>query len=337
MFEKIILILFLYFLLPLPTQHALADSLKDRDIDIIEQSQRLAAEKYNKKLPQIIDEITTLKTVSSSGRTLIYHYQIFKSANDLDKSLFGKKMKSHLKDNVCKETNMRFMLEKGGSYKYKYTDKSNLPLGTFFINISDCNSGTSEITQRKTNFLTVKLPRGIDVQLPNTWWSLGKELKQMIEISVEAVFDLSDLELPEGKETNLISANSMPRTTYASIRIDSIIPPSFKNSEIISLTASNIREQGIEFHQTIKRMLPHQGLELIDFYGYRLEQISGYPCFVAEYRRTGLKGPVITQINQIISPNQEIRIVLAYRESEAVIWKPVIAKIRKSVNIKIWP
>jgi len=191
--------------------------------------------------------------------------------------------------------------------------------------------------QAGSNFAPVTLPRGIELQIPKGWWLLSADHNRVIQTSVEAAMDLSGIGLPDGQETNLIAANSMPRSTYAAVRVDSTIPPSVAPSEFASITAADIRELQTEIRQNLQKLLPLQGNQLIEFFGSRIEKISGYPAIVTEYRRTGPKGPVFVQINQVFASSQEIRINLSYRESEAALWKPVVWKIRQSIVIRRSP
>ena len=193
---------------------------------------------------------------------------------------------------------------------------------------------SSAVADSNSNFAPVRLPRGIELQIPKGWWLLGDDHNRAIETSVEAAMDLSGLSLPDGQETNLIAANSMPRSTYAAVRVDSTIPPSLTPSEFASITAADIRELQNDMRQYFQKLLPLQGLQLIEFFGTRIEKISGHPAIVTEYRRTGPKGPVFVQINQIFTSSQEIRINLSYRESEVALWKPVVGKIKQSIVIK---
>ena len=188
--------------------------------------------------------------------------------------------------------------------------------------------------QSSSNFVPVKLPRGIEVQIPKGWWLLSADHNRVIQTSVEGTMDLSGLGLPDGHEANLIAANSMPRSTYAAVRVDSTTPPSFAPTEFASITTADVRELQTEMRQNLQKLLPLQGNQLIEFFGSRIEKISGYPAIVTEYRRTGPKGPVFVQINQIFTSNQEIRINLSYRESEVALWKPVVGKIRQSIVIR---
>jgi hypothetical protein len=191
--------------------------------------------------------------------------------------------------------------------------------------------------QAGSNFALVTLPRGIELQIPKGWWLLSADHNRAIQTSVEAAMDLSGIGLPDGQETNLIAANSMPRSTYAAVRVDSTIPPSVAPSEFASITADDIRELQTEMRQTLQKLLPLSGNQLIEFFGSRIEKISGHPAIVTEYSRTSPEGPVFVQINQVFTSTQEIRINLSYRESEVALWKPVVGKIRQSIFIRRSP
>jgi hypothetical protein len=203
-----------------------------------------------------------------------------------------------------------------------------LSLFLFFILLS------SAVADNISNFANVKLPRGIELQLPKGWWLLGADYERAIQTSIEAAMDLSGIGLPDEQETNLISANSMPRSTYAAVRVDSTIPPSLTPSQVASITAADIRELQTVMLQNFQKLLPLQGNQLIEFFGTRIDKISGHPAIVTEYRRTGPKGPVFVQINKIFTSSQEISINLSYRESEVALWKPVVGKIRQSIVIR---
>ena len=124
-------------------------------------------------------------------------------------------------------------------------------------------------------FSLVKLPRGVEVEVPKGWWLLGKDYNRVIETSVEAIMDLSGYELDNDKTVNLIAASSTPLTTYASLRIDSITPPSVTPEEVISLSKSDVNEFSASMEQELSRVLPLQGNKMLDFYGSSAEQIDG--------------------------------------------------------------
>lgn len=195
---------------------------------------------------------------------------------------------------------------------------------------------TSQIAAA-SNFVEVKLPRGVELQLPKSWWLLSKEHNILLETSVEAAMDLSGIDVAEGVEVNLIAANSMPRSTYAAVRVDSTTPANVSPLEISNLTVADLLAYKAEMHRNLQKTLPIQGNQLLVILGVRRATISGHPALITGYRRSGPKGPVIVSIVQIFTPNQGISIFLAYRESEQAIWKPIIGKISKSIVVRRWP
>jgi hypothetical protein len=191
--------------------------------------------------------------------------------------------------------------------------------------------------ENNSKFASVRLPRGIELLLPKGWWLLGKDLLQQIETSLEAATDLSTIEVPNGRKVNLIAANSLPAYTYAALRIDSSIPPSVSTVEAAALSHSELTEMARAVLPHLESQMKLQGNRLIEYIGTRVERISGHPTIVTEYRRTGAKGSVFVQINQIITETQEISVNFSYRESEASVWKSVITKIRQSIVVTRWP
>lgn len=189
----------------------------------------------------------------------------------------------------------------------------------------------------ESNFSWVKLPRGVEVEVPKGWWIIGKDYNRVIKTSAEAALDLSGIGLDDGEEVNLIAANSTPRTTYAALRIDSTTPPSATPKEIANISKSELKEISSYLKQALTEILPLQGNRLLDFYGVHVERISGHPALVTRYRRSGPKGPVTVELNQIYpggKHNHELRMNLSYRESEKAIWLAVVKKIRKTIKIK---
>lgn len=213
-----------------------------------------------------------------------------------------------------------------GAAQYSQKLKIFFLLASFFV-LSSAFAGSN------SSFSPIKLPRGIELQIPKGWQLLGSEYNQAIKASAEAAIDLADISLPTGKDVNLITATSMLYSTYAAVRVNSLTPPPYSLYELAAVTTDNIRELQVEIREGLQKVLPHTGSQLIDFFGSRVERVSGYPTFVTEYRRTGSEGPVFVQINQIITHDQEVKVVLSYRESEATFWKPVIGKIRKSIIV----
>ncbi|MDP9413320.1 MAG: hypothetical protein M3Q08_04350 [Pseudomonadota bacterium] len=157
-----------------------------------------------------------------------------------------------------------------------------------------------------------------------------------------AALDLSQIDVGDDEEALLIAANSMPTSTYASVRVTSQTPPSLPSTEqqafamlVGKSSANNVELAAIarELEPMQKLLLSNIGMNILQFYGVRVDRIGGRIALVVEYKRSGLNGPVFVQINRIFAPDQEINLNLSYRESEKVFWKPVLGRIRSSFQI----
>ena len=98
----------------------------------------MAAAEVRKQLPIQIDEITTLQTVFSAGKTGIYQYRLSLIRGDIDVDYFIAKMRENLRNNVCQQKQMKYILDEGGDYKYVYMSSDGLLIGEITITPSDC-------------------------------------------------------------------------------------------------------------------------------------------------------------------------------------------------------
>jgi hypothetical protein len=191
----------------------------------------------------------------------------------------------------------------------------------------------NQTVDARSNFTEVRLPRGVTLELPNGWWLLGDDLNRAIDTAAESALDLSGITLPPGDEVVLVAANSMPRSTYAAVRVTSTTPPSFSDAELDSLTLDDMPAVQAEMAKMLELVLPQQGLQILSPVVVKIGTLAGHVALVTEYTRSGPKGPVWVQISQISSGQQEIQLNLSYRVSEAAIWRPVVGKIRNSISV----
>ena len=100
----------------------------------------MAAAEARKQLPMRIDEITTLQSVLSAGKALIYNYRMSLKKSDLDTNKFIAEMKKTSVHNVCQQKQMKSILNLGGVYKYVYMGADGLIIGEITIALADCSS-----------------------------------------------------------------------------------------------------------------------------------------------------------------------------------------------------
>jgi hypothetical protein len=139
--------------------------------------------------------------------------------------------------------------------------------------------------------------------------------------------------VPDDQETDLLRANSLPRSTYATLAVTSSPSDWATQAEVQHLSSADLAALDAQLPDEFSRMSGVINQHLLDFGGAKVATIGSYPALVIEYRRTGQNGPVVVQQNRIFTGTQEVSVTLSYREAEGAHWKPIIAHIRQSVSI----
>ena len=105
---------------------------------VIEEAMAAAAKQMRPQLPMKVDEITTLQSVMSSGRLLIYNYTIELKKAEIDHAAFMSQMKNNLRTNVCEQKSMAEAIKYGGEYMYSYIGADGIRIGEFKIGKREC-------------------------------------------------------------------------------------------------------------------------------------------------------------------------------------------------------
>ena len=188
----------------------------------------------------------------------------------------------------------------------------------------------------ESNFKHIQLERGLSIDIPKDWNSIPERFNTAIETHAEAAMDQLNLN-DSGTSTKKLLAIISRTPLYAQVRIESTMPPDIKKSEIAPLMVTNKKANEAEFKSVMQglmlKMLPIQGQKLLVFYDTRIENFHGEPAIISTYKRTGMNGPVLVEIIAIYTNQQQITMTLSCRESERILWAPVLEKIKKSLYI----
>jgi hypothetical protein len=119
----------------LPATGSVADLSED---EFVEQAMAIAAAELRGQLPMKVDELTTLLSVMSLKKTIMYSYRL-EVPPGADLTTWELEQAARLEANVCGDTNMRNTIARGGSYRYMYADQTGYRI--FDKTIDNCSSG----------------------------------------------------------------------------------------------------------------------------------------------------------------------------------------------------
>ena len=94
---------------------------------------REAAVRFNKTLPNKVDNVTTLERVEANGPTLTYYYTVNILKAELRPGAL-ESFKPVVSKKVCDAADMRSIVSVGGSYRYVWADRVGEKIGELLVN-----------------------------------------------------------------------------------------------------------------------------------------------------------------------------------------------------------
>jgi hypothetical protein len=76
------------------------------------------------------------------------------------------------------------------------------------------------------------------------------------------------------------------------------------------------------------------GPRIIEMQPVRIEKFNNYRALVMAYIRAGVNEPSPWQVTQykIPVPNRLIEITLSHRQSDAIVWNPILERVKRSIK-----
>lgn len=184
-----------------------------------------------------------------------------------------------------------------------------------------------------SEFATHELPEGVKIQVPAHWMVLSKDVRKNIRAATEAIAEQSNVSLR--KATNVLHVNATPEPTGAIVRVTIGPPAAFLADDLKGLNRGDLVDMGNTFTSQMRAIQNSGGPELIESYLPRIEPISGIPSIAWSYRRRSIAGQGTWHVTQykIPTPSMLVELTISYRESDAGLWKPILTKVRQSVNV----
>lgn len=208
--------------------------------------------------------------------------------------------------------------------------------GIIFI-IVTLTCGVVKATPKElpSNFVKVRLPHGISIDIPRSWGILNEEGKNILSEYVESVLDLSKIKEKHNidlKFNSILMARTISDYTYASVNITVINDPrtqkQLKNASKneLELIGRRVR-QDFETGETGFRM------KVVGWRSHKKDIYKGYYCVKWGYNRISQKGKVlIVDIMEIPLGDQTVSLITSYQEDHKDILENIIKRIVSSFN-----
>lgn len=192
----------------------------------------------------------------------------------------------------------------------------------------------SDIAYGATNFITIKLPKSVAIDLPRNWVLISNNQRITLDAWVESTFDLKNL--PKIDSNLPFAANYYIDGVTAGI-INARYYPDMEitQSDAKSVTASDV----IDLDQELKNnMIPSMnkiGMTVTSWEGTEKRTINGVTTFVTEYHRKSIKGSGIFRVRlvRVLAGSKSFTLTVSYLESQQLFLRNITDRIISSLTM----
>lgn len=203
----------------------------------------------------------------------------------------------------------------------------------FFTFVAFALLGNSAFAQ-DTSFRRIQLSYGISLEIPSHWMVLSQDTRKNIGAAGSAMMDNAGIEGSSGQKQNLLAVKATPEPTGAMIRVSVTSPPDYTQSDLAAASPADLKEVGIEMLKTFRQLEASGAPKIIEMQPVRIEKFNRNLVLVMPYIRASKFGPSPWQVTQYKVPvsNRLIEITLSHRQSDAIVWRPILERVRRSVQ-----
>ncbi|TXH96992.1 MAG: hypothetical protein E6Q75_06055 [Rheinheimera sp.] len=184
------------------------------------------------------------------------------------------------------------------------------------------------------SFRIVQLAYGISLDVPSHWTVLPLETRKNLGAAGQALLDNEGIGGPSGRKENLLAINATPDPVGATIRVSVTSPGDFTQSDLLAASPEDLKVVEAELLKMFRQIETSGGFKVIEMQPVQIGQINNYQMLVIPYVRTGINSPSPWQVTQYKIPvsNRLIEITLSHRQSDAIVWRPILERVRRSLK-----
>jgi hypothetical protein len=180
----------------------------------------------------------------------------------------------------------------------------------------------------------VRLPEGISIEIPGHWIILSQDTRKNIAAAGRAMTDNAGVEGGSNQKQTLLAVNATPAPTGAMIRVSATVPPDYTQGDLARVTPRDLKEVERDALKLFKKMETEGGPEVVEMQPIQVELFKSSRALVIRYVRKSTNGSSLWQVTQYKIPvdNRLFELTLSYRQSDSVIWRPILERVKRSVQ-----
>jgi len=190
------------------------------------------------------------------------------------------------------------------------------------------------IAYATTNFVTIKLPESVGIDLPRNWVLISNNQRITLDTWVESTFDLK--KLPNVDSSLPFAANYYIGGATAGI-INARYYPTMEITQKDAKLANAVDVSDLD-QELRNNMIPSMkkiGMTVTSWEGTEKRTINGITTFVTEYHRKSLRGNGIFRVRlvRVLAGSRSFTLTVSYLESQQLFLRNITDRIISSLTM----
>ena len=194
----------------------------------------------------------------------------------------------------------------------------------------------SPTVQAANNFVPIRLPHGVRIELPKNWEAVSKNQRITLESTVQSRQQLAGLPFNASSDLNFAANYFDDRGKTAGIMNIRYYPNlELSQADARSFGRSDINDLDSAIRESIMKAGPITGYSVLVWNGTTERVINGTTTFITEYKRSPIKnnGNFKVRLVRILNGEKSFTLTVSYREDQEYHLRPICDRIISSLQI----
>jgi len=191
------------------------------------------------------------------------------------------------------------------------------------------------IAQAAGNFLPVRLPKGVTVELPRNWTALSNNQRITLDSYVQAKRELAGAADPPSDLSFAANYYDEQDKTAAMFNIRYYPDVTITQSESRSISVADTKELDDALRTGMMATQQQLGIRILSWMGTTKQTIKGTVAFVTEYRRASMRegAPFRVRLVRVLNTSRSFTVTISYREDQELFLRPICDRVIQSIRM----
>lgn len=195
--------------------------------------------------------------------------------------------------------------------------------------------GTSATGWATGNFTTVKLPKGVSIELPRNWVVLSNKQLITLDTLAESGLDLSGIQASPSELPFAANYYDDRGRTLAILNVRYYPELGLSQADAHGATRQDVKELDSALKQNMLKEMKALGMSITSWSGTNKVEINGITAFVTDYRRASLRraGDFRVRLVRVFAGAESFTLTVSYLEAASIVMLPIADRIISSLKL----